>query len=398
MKQHSRLVGGILLVAGTTIGAGMLALPVSTGMSGFLPSIILMTCYWLYMTFTAFLMLEVNLWMGRDNHLITMAKSTLGPAGQAASWLIYLFLLYALTTAYIAGGGPIIVDAFEFLTGIVLPVWAGAVPLLVVFGFFVYKGTHYVDHINRILMMGLVVAYFLMVTFLTPHVDRQLLQHVDFSYLWMGVSVVATSFGFHIIIPSLVSYLHRDVAKLKKVILIGSLIPLLVYISWEFLALGIIPLSGDHGIMEGYLNGSNGVHLMTAFLGHSAIALVTTVFSFFAIVTSFLGVSLSLSDFLADGLAIKKTRGGRLSLYVMTFLPPLCISLVDPRAFLTALEYAGAFGVVTLLGLLPALMAWSGRYVRHLAPASAFRTPGGKVALLAAMVISIAVIVLEVVT
>lgn len=398
MKRHSRLVGGILLVSGTTIGAGMLALPVSTGMSGFLPSMTLMIAYWLYMTFTAFLMLEVNLWMGRDNHLISMAKSTLGKAGQAASWLIYLFLLYALTTAYIAGGGPIIVDAWEFLTGITLPAWAGALPLLIVFGYFVYKGTRSVDYINRLLMMGLVVTYFLMVVFLTPHVDRNLLQHVDFSYLWMGVSVVATSFGFHIIIPSLVSYLHRDVAKLKKVIFIGSLIPLLVYISWEFLALGIIPLTGEHGILEGYQQGSNGVHLMTAFLGHSAIALVATFFSFFAIVTSFLGVSLSLSDFLADGLSIEKTRLGRLLLYVMTFIPPLVISLIDPRAFLSALEYAGAFGVVTLLGLLPAMMVWSGRYVRHLAPESAFRTPGGKVALLAAMAISIAVIVLEIVT
>ena len=396
MKQHSKLVGGILLVSGTTIGAGMLALPVSTGMAGFFPSLALFVLYWIYMTFTAFLILEVNLWMGKDNNLTSMAKLTLGRSGQAVSWVIYLFLLYSLTTAYIAGGGPIVVDAIQAVLGISLPEWAGALPLLAIFGYFVYKGTRSVDYVNRLLMIGLVIAYFLMVVFLTPHVNRTLLEYIDWKYALMGVSVVATSFGFHIIIPSLVTYLDRDLPKLKTVILVGSFIPLLVYISWEFLALGIIPLLGENGIVEGYLNGSNGVHLMTAFLGHSAIAMVARFFSFFAIVTSFLGVSLSLSDFLADGLSIKKTRSGRLLLYVMTFLPPLVITLIDPRAFLSALEYAGAFGVVTLLGLLPALMVWSGRYIRHLAPDSAFRAPGGKVALVVAMAVSVAVIALEV--
>lgn len=394
--MNSKLVGGVLLVAGTTIGAGMLALPVSTGMAGFLLSLLLFVCYWVYMTFTAFLMLEVNLWMGNENNLTSMARLTLGRVGQGISWLVYLFLLYSLTTAYIAGGGPIVVDAIRSVTEVNLPEWAGALPLLAIFGFFVYKGTRSVDYVNRLLMLGLVVAYFFMVVFLTPHVDKTLLEYVNWRYALVGVSVVATSFGFHIIIPSLVTYLDRDIKKLKTVLLIGSLIPLCVYISWEFLALGIIPITGANGLMEGYVNGSNGVHLMTAFIGHSAIAMVATFFSFFAIVTSFLGVSLSLSDFLADGLSIEKTRSGRLLLYVMTFLPPLVITLIDPRAFLSALEYAGAFGVVTLLGLFPALMVWSGRYVKNLAPEAAYRVPGGKLALLAAIIVSVAVIALEV--
>lgn len=397
MKHYSKLIGGILLVTGTTVGAGMLALPVSTGMSGFLPSLGLFVAYWIYMTFTAFLILEVNLWRSKEINLTSMAKLTLGKVGQGVSWLIYLFLLYSLTTAYIAGGGPIVVDAFEGLSGIILPEWAGALPLLAIFGFFVYKGMRSVDYANRILMMGLVIAYLLMIIFLTPHVDRTLLEHVNWNYTLMGVSVVGTSFGFHIIIPSLVTYLDRDIVKLKKVLLIGSTIPLLVYVSWEFLALGIIPVFGPNGIQEGYSNGSNGIHLLTAVIGHTAIAMVAKFFSFFAIVTSFLGVSLSLSDCLAEGLSINKTRSGRLLLYGLTFFPPLLITLIDPRAFLSALEYAGAFGVVTLLGLFPALMVWSGRYIRHLASDSAFRAPGGKLALLVTIVLSIAIIGLEVV-
>lgn len=394
MKNHSKLIGGVLLVSGTTIGAGMLALPVSTGLAGFLPSVFLLCLFWLYMTYTAFLMLEVNLWMGPHTNLISMAKNTLGTIGEAVSWLTYLFLLYSLTTAYVAGSGPIVTDIVASLTGYTLPVWAGSIPLLLIFGFFVYKGTRSVDYVNRLLMFGLVVAYIILAAFLTPHVKSEYLIRSDPKYLLLAVSIVATSFGFHIIIPSLTTYFERNIPLIRKAIFIGSAIPLVVYVLWELLTLGIVPAEGKFGLAEGYVKGANGAHLLSELLGATFISKVAKMFAFFAIVTSFLGVSLSLTDFLADGLKIKRTRSGRILLYIMVFLPPLVFTLTDPRAFLSALEYAGAYGVVVLLGLLPALMVWAGRYHRHL-PAS-YTTPGGKPALIAVIMISLFVIAVEI--
>jgi tyrosine-specific transport protein len=394
MKKHSKLLGGILLVSGTTIGAAMLALPISTGAAGFFPSLVILVAYWIFMTFTAFLILEVNLWMGPNTNLISMARQTLGKWGAAISWAIYLFLLYSLTTAYIAGSGSIISDIVYLLTGYPLVPVLGSVPLFLVFGFFVYKGTKSVDYINRLLMAALVITYVAMALFLTPHVNLKYLLHSDWKYLLMAVSIVATSFGFHIIIPSLTTYFDRDVGKLKKAILIGSAIPLAVYILWEFLALGIIPLEGPHGIIQGYIQGTNSAHLLAESLNNPSLSMLAWFFSLFAIVTSFLGVSLSLSDFLADGFKIQKNRPGRILLYLLTFVPPLLFTLTDPRAFLSALEYAGAFGVVTLLGLLPALMVWSGRYYKHFQ--STFKAPGGKIALILAMFFSVLVIIIEI--
>ncbi|WP_068470789.1 amino acid permease [Candidatus Protochlamydia phocaeensis] len=395
MNDIHRLIGGVLLVAGTTIGAGMLALPVATGLAGFVPSIVLFIGYWLYMTFTAFLMLEVNLWMGEQTNLITMARQTLGKGGQILSWIVYLFLLYSLTTAYIAGSGPIFIDFIYSLTGWQMPVWASPFPLLLIFGFFVYKGARSVDYANRLLMLGLVITYILMVGFLMPDVQMDLLQQANWAALGIAVSIVSTSFGFHIIIPTLTDYLHRDVRQIRQVIWIGSLVPLLVYISWELIALGIVPLYGENGLVAGYQKGLDGATLLSHLLGRSELSLLARFFSLFAIVTSFLGVSLSLRDFLADGLNIQKTRKGRLILYLLSFAPPLLLTLIDPRAFLNALEYAGAFGVVTLLGLFPVLMVWRGRYIQH--RLSSFKVPGGKLALGLAFVVSLTVITLEVV-
>jgi tyrosine-specific transport protein len=394
MTGYTKLLGGILLVSGTTIGAAMLALPVATGLAGFLPSLFLLLVFWVYMTYTAFLMLEVNLWMPPETNLISMAKKTLGRWGETCSWIIYLFLLYSLTTAYLAGSGPIVLDLMEFATGYRGADWAGPLPLLFVFGYFVYKGTKSVDYVNRLLMLGLVIAYSLLIVFLTPYVEISKLAHSDGKYLLMAVSIVATSFGFHIIIPSLTTYFDRNVPRIKQAILIGSVIPLVVYIVWEFLSLGIIPIEGRYGVIYGYEQGSNGAHLLSELLHTPFIAQIARMFAFFAIVTSFLGVSLSLTDFLADGLRIRKNPKGRALLFFIVFIPPMALALLDPRAFLNALEYAGAFGVVVLLGLFPALMVWSGRYRLQLP--SSFKTPGGKIALIAVILLSITVIAIEI--
>lgn len=395
MKRFwNKVLGGILLVSGTAVGAGMLALPVSTGLAGFLPSLLLLIVCWLFMTYTAFLMLEVTFWMKEHTNLISMAKYTLGRWGEIVSWITYLFLLYALTTAYIAGSGPIVLDTIYQWTGVHLPAFAEPLPLLLIFGFFVYKGATLVDYANRFLMISLVIAYVFIVGLLLPHVDVAQLAYRNWKPLLTASSVVVTSFGFHIIIPTLSSYLHRNLRQLKLAILIGSIIPIVVYAIWELLALGIIPLTGPNSIAEGYESGKNGAELMSTVLGDSAIGLLTQSFAFCAIVTSFLGVSLSLTDFLADGLKIKKSRLGRIGLYLLTFIPPFIITLIDPRAFLSALEYAGAFGVIILLGLLPALMVWRGRY--HMGLKSPYKAPGGKCALLLVIIFSLVGIGLEI--
>ncbi|MCB1112307.1 MAG: tyrosine transporter [Chlamydiales bacterium] len=395
MAVDNRMIGGVLLVSGTTIGAAMLALPVSTGLAGFIPTACLFVGYWALMTYTALLMLEVTLWNKSTTNLVSMTYSTLGRWGESVAWVLYLFLLYSLTTAYMAGSSPIFRDVVRSATGYLMPAWAGPLPLLLIFGIFVYQGTRAVDMINRILMIGLVVAFAAMVAIIAPSVEKKLLYHIEWRYLVVSVSLVATSFGFHIIIPTLTAYMDHDVAKLRRAILIGSVIPLFVYMIWNGLALGVIPISGPDGIINGYTKGSNGVQLLTAILGTTQVTIIGRFFLFFAIVTSFLGVSLSLRDFLADGLGIEETPKGRVVLYLLTFFPPLIVVWTSQRAFLSALEFAGAFGVVTLLGILPAMMAWSGRYKKKFL--SEYETPGGKPALVIVMIVCICVIFIEII-
>jgi tyrosine-specific transport protein len=387
----NRLLGAILLVAGTTIGAGMLGLPTVTGLAGFFPTLLIFICYWLFMTYTAFLILEVNLWMDGKANMISMARKTLGPIGEMVAWGAYLFLLYALTTAYLAGSGPIVLEFAENLFGWELPAWAGIIPLLVIFGYFVIKGTSSVDMINRYLMIGLGIAFVIMAASLSFHLNWPLLEFSNWRAAPLALSIIATSFGFHIIIPSLVVYLRRDVKRVKLSIIIGSLIPLIVYIVWELLTLGIVP----HGVFEeGYLAGKDGATLLTEYISNPGLILITRMFAFFAIMTSFLGVSLSLSDCIADGLHLKKVGAPSWVVDMLTFLPPIMIVLIDPSAFLLTLDLAGAYGVIVLLALMPALMVWKGRYGRGFQ--GVYEAPGGRLGLISVIAVSIIIITLQV--
>ena len=66
MLQHSapvstmKKLGGVLLIAGTSIGAGMLAIPYAVAAAGFFYAVILLLVNWLIMLATALLMVEVN--------------------------------------------------------------------------------------------------------------------------------------------------------------------------------------------------------------------------------------------------------------------------------------------------------------------------------------------------
>ena len=91
--MNLKLIGGILLIVGTSIGGGMLALPLSAAPGGFVSSSLLLFGCWLVMTFSAFLILEVNLRFPAGSNFISMAQGTLGKAGAWFAWLIYLLFV-----------------------------------------------------------------------------------------------------------------------------------------------------------------------------------------------------------------------------------------------------------------------------------------------------------------
>ena len=395
LVPDSKIIGGVLLIVGTSIGGGMLALPVSTAAAGMLNSVFFLIACWLIMTAGALLILEVNLRLPVGSNMVSMAKSTLGLPGQILAWVTYLFLLYTLLSAYISGG----TDVFNSLlqaAHVDLPSEVTSIIFTLLFSFIIYGGIRAVDYVNRGLMFGKLGIYLILVIIIIPHIDLPKLGGGSVTAITSSIMILITSFGFATIVPSLREYFNDDIRALRRVILLGSFIPLVCYILWDAVIMGVVERDGANGLLA--LMSSD--HATSGLTEAISLAVnshwITGFFGFFTsicMLTAFLGVSLGLFDFLADGLHLKKNGSqGKLTL-ALTFLPPLAVVLIKPGIYLQALSYAGVCCVLLLL-LLPAVMAWRGRQMDT--TTSQILVPGGIPGLMLIMTIGAALLCLAV--
>lgn len=373
------LISTTLLVAGCCIGGGMLGLPVVSGASGFFPSLAMMFLAWMGMTLSALLLLEVSLWMEGESHVITMTSRILGPLGKAIAWVLFLYISYASLVAYAAGGGAEIAHFLSKTSGVHIGKDIGAVILTLLFTFVVMFGGKTVGRVNAILFIAVIASYFLLLSAGADEVKPELLAYRNWGLAPLAIPFLLTSFSFQTMVPSLTPLLKRNAKALRLSIIAGTTISLLVYLLWQLLILGIIPVEGANGLIEANRQSVPATQFIESHVNGRFIIGIARFFTLFAIITSYLAIGLGLFDFLADGFSIKKRGQGIWILGTMIAIPTLIFSTQFERAFMVAMETSGGIGDTVLNGMIPVLMVWIGRYV--LGYSRSFRVPGGKVLL-----------------
>ena len=155
--------------------------------------------------------------------------------------------------------------------------------------------------------------------------------------------------------------------------------------------------------------------------GGPQFALLVSVFSEAAIITSFTGFVIGLLSFFQDALRpaaedkgkanakakakaevsaspkgkIKDEKDGAsakppLGLYAAVLLPPTAVAIIAPDIFQSAIDLAGAYGITILFGALPVVMAGLQRAQRGEAQQTFL--PGGAPALAALLLVVSAVV------
>lgn len=396
--MNFKFLGGILMIVGTSIGGGMLALPVSNGTIGFMNSNLFLLICWVIMTLGALLILEINLWLPKDTNLVSMAAKTLGFPGKVIAWSLSLLLLYTLLCAYISGSSDILQGILQTI-GLEISQSLSAIIFVISFGIIVYLGIQSVDRVNRALMFGKLLVYLCLVFLISPYMNIKNLNtsHINAvsGSLFM---VLLVSFGFANIVPSLRAYFNDDIQQLRKVIIVGSFIPLVCYIIWDSVIMGVIPRNGAYGLLHLFHSANPNSSLTQSLMVMTKNHHITEFFRYFSsicMLTSFLCVSLSLFDFLADGLKIPKKGWSKLSIAFLTFMPPLAVVLFDPSIFIKSLTYAGVCCIVLLL-IFPTIMAWRGRYILKIANADSYQVIGGKLGLSGFGIVSMIFLLIEI--
>lgn len=390
--SFNRFLGATLIVAGTTIGAGMLALPMTSATAGFTNSMLLLIGMWAFMCFTALITLEINLYFGEGASIATLAEKVFGNYGKWIASTSLLLLFYALLAAYITGGSSFLKAGLENYLGIPVPFFLMALPFTFVLGFFVNSCTQSVDYANRFIFLFKIIAFVAMFTLLIPFVKPENLSmnHGNLSSIWVAIPIFFTSFGFHGSIPSLINYIGPDPKALRSAIIIGSLIPLGVYLLWQTVTLGILPLS----IIQSFGQETNAaifIQHLNAITQKDTLDWLTNIFAFLAVATSFLGVAIGLFDYTAETFQKNDTPKQRFQTSLITFLPPLFFALFYPDGFILALGYA-AIALSILAVLVPIAISARLRYL----PWATYKVKSNLIVLGISFLIGIGIIVIEI--
>ncbi|WP_118987755.1 tyrosine transporter TyrP [Photorhabdus sp. CRCIA-P01] len=391
--MKNRTFGSTFIIAGTTIGAGMLAMPLATAGVGFGVSLIMLVGLWVLMSYTALLLVEAYQYESPDTGLGTLAQRYLGNGGKMLAGFSMMFLMYALTSAYISGAGELLTVSLNKWLNLSLPASVGVVVFTVIGGGIVCIGTSSVDMVNRVIFSAKIIFLVLMLGMMMPHIQHinLLTMPLEQGLILSSIPVIFTSFGFHGSVPSIVKYMDGDIRRLRWVFIIGSAIPLFAYILWQLATLGSINSTTFVDILAENAGLNGLLHSIREVVASPKTELTVQMFANLALATSFLGVTLGLFDFLSDLFKRKDSIAGRMQTGLLTFVPPLIFALFYPKGFVMALGYA-AVALSILALLLPSLLAYKSRQQNE----RRYRVPGGKPVLLLVFTCGIAVIAIQI--
>lgn len=344
-------IGAILLVAGTCIGSGMIALPMVLAKLGLIPSVLLMLFIWFIMYYTSLVNLNLNLQAEEGLPLGRLGKLF---SGKIAEWIgvISLKLLsYSLLAVFIYGGSSVFQKLLESFTGIeyglgnIAILYAGlSIGLLLL-------PIKLIDYINRLLFVVLIVVVAILIAGLSLAVDWKDMplfneQYKDISVWAALIPVVFTSFGFQVIFHTLTNYCKKDVKMLKQAFLWGSLIPAVVYIIWTCSILCVVyheSPSFYHQMLTGNAEVGELIQVLSGIAKWQSVQILIWWISLLAIFTSVLGVGIGLCDGLKEMMSksVSNPTLRNILASVFTILPAYWVVIYVPNAFIMVLGFAG---------------------------------------------------------
>ena len=363
--DDSDVINAIALIAGTTVGAGILALPSISKETGFLYSSLGLVGSYIFMLVTGLFIAEVNcnLMASKDRQqaargeaesigVLSMATQTLGNGVGTASGLIYVFMHYALLVAYISQGGKILSEALSLSPLAGMSAFTAAIG-----GTLAFAPKEVVARMNNAFVVVVLSSFLLLVVCGTQSITNlsSLFEKNDLAALWSIIPVMLVALVYHNVVPSVSAQLKYNKKKITKAITIGSLIPLGMFVLWNFVILGI-------GASQ------NGADIESIPQSSTIMPTAISVFSESAIITSFIGFVIGLLSFFNDLFASSKADKSEQKqqylsaeaksklIYALTLMPPFILALLNPDIFLQALDVSGTYGISILFGALPAAM------------------------------------------
>lgn len=343
------------LIVGNLIGAGILALPINTGLAGFMPAMagLFLTSASMYYS-SVILSREAVARQESNFNYPSLYRNNLGEAGKWVAVVANLIILYGLLTAYLTGITTIITRLFNLS---VQPFWI----MLIFFTITSIISLARVDRLMKyiaILVAVKCVAFAVIAVMGGLHIKARNLAHTDWPLFICGIPILVTAFHFHNIIPAICQGLSWDQKTISRTMLLGMTMGFLMNASWLLVGIGVLPMdSSPVGLITAFQKNLPATIPLAMAIGSQAFMVLAMTFAMVSITTAYLSNGIGLIGFMDDLTSQYRGTANPLLSRALAFGPPLVIALVYPDIFLKAIDIAGGFGIVTLFGILPSIIA-----------------------------------------
>lgn len=317
----NKFLKAIATLIGLIIGAGVLGLPYVFMQGGYWTGVVVLVLI-------GFLVIMMNLYLGEItlrtkgiHQLPGYVEKYLGKKGKFFMCISLMITVYGALTGYLIGEG----QAWSALLGI-KPFF----PMLIFFilmAIIIYRGLKLIEileyYLNIIVIGILVITSIVALFFIEPS------NYTGFqaSNLLIPYGVALFALAGAAAIPDLKVELGNEVKKLKKVIFIGSLIPLVVYLLFATAIVGVTGLDTSQ--------------VATISLGEylgSYMVFMGNLFAVFTMTTSFMVLGLALVWMYHFDYKMKKIFA-----WGLTLVFPLAIALSGFASFVQVLAITGTF-------------------------------------------------------
>lgn len=318
--KHLDYAEAIATLTGTTIGAGVFGIPYVVVKAGILAGII-------NLVILSFVVLMINLYVGeiclrtkKTHQLAGFAELYLGKKGKTMMTFITVFSIVGALIAYIIGEGQVLSAIFGLNPFFFSMLFFVLASLLIYFDLkAIEKAELYLSF-----FMIFVIAAIIGICFFNA--DASNLSNLGTGSVFLPYGVILFALVGASAVPSMEKELQFNKQKLKKAIIIGTIIPFIVYLLFMIAVVGV--------------TGLETTEIATIGLGSkigSYMVLLGNIFPVFSMSTSFLALGLALKWMLHYDYKIPRTVA-----WLITCLTPLLLFLAGAKSFIGVIGITGA--------------------------------------------------------
>ncbi|MBI4151936.1 amino acid permease [Candidatus Woesearchaeota archaeon] len=341
--DKNRFFISIATLLGIIIGAGILGIPYVIAKAGYLYGlgiIIILGVAYIYLNLFYG---EVVLRTKKPHQLPGYAEKYLGKKGKILASIAMPIAIYGALTAYLIGVGEAAYAIFQWGSPLMYALFFFLVCTVIVSG-----GIRAMGKAEFFLIPLLILVVIIIGVMSVNRLEYSSLSPWDIRYSFLPYGILIFAYMGFAGIPEAREVLGPEARKMKKVIIISSVIPIILYALFAFVVIGVV--------------GLDNFELLQPNERIATVALSMYSHPFLGILANLLAILAMFTSFLTNATALKEVyhydyRLPKIPSLFLTLIVPLLITVFGLTTFLTVLGFTGAVSG-GLEGILVVLMFW----------------------------------------